>query len=499
MAVAIILVNPISVHGLQTSSQRTPTFLNNASSNRTYYATKRRLLHADMENATSTTGDSQIDHRDNFELFATVVGVLGGITLITGVVGFCYSLCKKHKERVEKATEKEAVRRTKEGEFLHNLYKHKQPFHMGSLGSEVVITPIQYATQSSISAPEICLMPLQSEVQTEIETEVENHGQAFNDAIQAVIGGNIELLQQMLINNLDLINQSDTNGDTLLHYAQSSEIAYFLLQHGANPDSVNNQGLKPIHIAAKADNQPVIRVLLDWMEIVTSDDLSALFHIAARSSVSLLRSFVASGLHRRFRFERPPFASMSVNQLSIQTSSGLTLLHEAVIANNPDVVTYILDIGLIDVNATDDHGNTPLHYAASSLEINTLYVGQGQESISTILDILLNNGATLDALNNFGVTPLYKAIVRGNDLTIRALLKSPQWRKTRSNRWEVELLPREIVEHNLVQTFAALTPQTASRLFDINAPDKEGNTALHRACRAGKTEIVKVLLRLETV
>ena len=60
-----------------------------------------------------------------------------------------------------------------------------------------------------------------------------------------------------------------------------------------------------------------------------------------------------------------------------------------------------LDAG-IDVNAVDSAGNTAVHIAAS-------------RRLDTVVQLLADSGADLDALNDQGETPLVRARGRGND------------------------------------------------------------------------------------
>jgi len=75
-----------------------------------------------------------------------------------------------------------------------------------------------------------------------------------------------------------------------------------------------------------------------------------------------------------------------------------TLLHEALLYGNDASAKILIEKGAA-LDVKDRLGNTPLHYAAQSLEISKL---------------LLSRGANINAQNNDGQTPLHKAIEYGS-------------------------------------------------------------------------------------
>lgn len=95
-----------------------------------------------------------------------------------------------------------------------------------------------------------------------------------------------------------------------------------------------------------------------------------------------------------------------------------------------------------DVNAVEQDGTTPLHWAAEADD-------------PTIVQLLIRAGANVKAANRYGATPLMAACIAGNAAIVGALLR------------------------------AGVDPNTAS-------PD--GETALMLAARSGNVEAVKALL-----
>jgi hypothetical protein len=65
-----------------------------------------------------------------------------------------------------------------------------------------------------------------------------------------------------------------------------------------------------------------------------------------------------------------------------------------------------------NVNATDDHGRTPLHFAANFLDHDPM------------VKLLLENGANVNAADGRGLTPLHYACWKRAPLVARILLEN---------------------------------------------------------------------------
>jgi ankyrin repeat protein len=91
-------------------------------------------------------------------------------------------------------------------------------------------------------------------------------------------------------------------------------------------------------------------------------------------------------------------------------SLGQTALLAAIAHNDPDEVALLLGHNA-DVDQPDQAGWTPLHYAA--------WFG----SSTAILQVLLDRGAKIDALNDRQITPLYFASVAGHESQVKLLLE----------------------------------------------------------------------------
>lgn len=75
----------------------------------------------------------------------------------------------------------------------------------------------------------------------------------FEDFYDAAIYGDLEAIEEMLLENPKLINMKDTYGFTALHGVVSEEqpeMLELLIQKGAEVNAPNDSGITPIHLAA---------------------------------------------------------------------------------------------------------------------------------------------------------------------------------------------------------------------------------------------------------
>ena len=99
-----------------------------------------------------------------------------------------------------------------------------------------------------------------------------------------------------------------------------------------------------------------------------------------------------------------------VISLQYRDKNGLSLLHLAAVANQPELIRFLVQEGL-PVDVRDPRGNTPLHYAA--------YYGK-LRAVKTLLAL----GADLNARNvHRGETPLFSAIRGRQAAVVRYLLQ----------------------------------------------------------------------------
>ncbi|KAM5386497.1 hypothetical protein ACJZ2D_000460 [Fusarium nematophilum] len=227
---------------------------------------------------------------------------------------------------------------------------------------------------------------------------VDNNG---NNALHLLCLDLIQLqhrLKEVIADGVDPLSTND-NGDTLLHhsilryYADAHDVDHvrWLISLGIPVNAVNKQGRTALHVyqlrgpGGRVVNAPERIHFIDAInshndvdfEIRDNDSLTPL-HLAVMRSEIQVAKLIAAGA-----------------DLGCLTEDSQNVLHLSCRARKPNIVGQILDHpGIVDVNHKDRFGGTPLHYACSSGE---------SESVA----ILLRHGADPHAIDLAGSNPLH--------------------------------------------------------------------------------------------
>lgn len=210
------------------------------------------------------------------------------------------------------------------------------------------------------------------------------------------------------------INTSDENGNTPLINAVNNgntETIKFLLAHGANPNIADNVGLTPLHHACTNGNIEAIELLLDSYASPLIKDLNGLTPEECLYDDEIENKVIDKFQEKRDLYEISGISEKysgnlektncdelnwlySINDLSSLVLSGQNADYE--ILN----LTKNILLNSSTVNYKDDNGNTILHLIAQS---NSKYA-------SECLKAAIEQGANIDATNQFSETPLISAL-----------------------------------------------------------------------------------------
>lgn len=207
-----------------------------------------------------------------------------------------------------------------------------------------------------------------------------------------------------------------------------------LLSNGAQVNALNKEGKTPLHYAAQKACDKTIKLFLDFKA-----------------------------------------------DLNIKDSSDQFPIFEAIKAGNEEAVQLLLDHGF-DVNKVGAKGSTSLHLAADCNEGN---------SHSSVIEILLKNGANANAQDNESNTPLHWLVRKSDVETVQLMLNFGANVRVENYDWEIPLF-------DAIRYF---NPKILQLLIDngskVNVLNDDGRTPLELACMSyhHQPDVIKCLVK----
>ncbi|KAL9059230.1 MAG: hypothetical protein Q9162_001267 [Coniocarpon cinnabarinum] len=266
---------------------------------------------------------------------------------------------------------------------------------------------------------------------------------------------------------LSWLDQQDENRETAMHLAivhRDRARLDALLVCGADIMLKNQQGLSPVHLAAKLGYTAALDAFLhtETADFGKGQGLVSLLHF--------MSMWEHQPVIERYLTTRRP-------DVNARTVSKQTPLHYAAIHGNSAAAALLLEHGA-DVRAVDGGGNMPLHFA----------VREGHSSMSSLL---LDFGAPIQALDGHKQTCLQLAIRTNNERLVAQILGL-----------------QRVVDHQdtlgktaLHRACATGNPTIMRQVLDLgadcNTKDHLLQTPLHVVTVSGNVRAVRVLLEHE--
>lgn len=361
--------------------------------------------------------------------------------------------------------------------------------------------------------------------------------------------GNVAIVEYLISKGSDL-NLEDSKGETPLTFAavggQSNSALYeAFFKAGTDPKKKYKDGVNLLLMAIASDKNLALTTYFTTkgMSIKDTDsDGNTAFDYAAKSgNLQLLKSILEKGVKATdnallfaAQGSRRDVTSLEtykylVEDLKIKptatSKSGETVLHLlASKTNQSEIITYFLSKG-VDANKANNEGNTALMAAASARDIAVLELllpivknnnvqNLKEESALTMavkagtpeaVTVLLNKGADAKVLdkdgNNLGyyLIQSYRPSGRGLEATTQdpfetkiKLLQDKGLNLTTPQKDGNTLYHFAVIKNDLT-----LLKKIAALQIDINAKNKDGLTALHKAAMISKDDaILKFLVSI---
>lgn len=300
----------------------------------------------------------------------------------------------------------------------------------------------------------------------------------------ASMTSDVAAVQDLLAHNADP-TRADHEGWTPLHHScavgAGEIVREFLWSGGAQWDAETQDGLQPLHLAARAGDAVTVEAILECydfkarrtdLEKVDGRDPSGrtpLTIAAARGDLRVCRMFLEASADPEVR-----------------DADGQCALHWLAGNGLDDALLIALDTGAgrskagwrkTDPNTSDIQGHTPLHFAALGGHCSAV-------------EKLLGSGADAAAADTDGATPLLLAGEKGHRDVFRILCAA-----------SAELVGRHgpTGRHGplhwcAIRGWEDCAVEILKLQADVHAADEDGRCPLHHAAQNGFFEVVEILL-----
>ena len=266
--------------------------------------------------------------------------------------------------------------------------------------------------------------------------------------------------------NLDLQNGKWSSLIVLASSSNLPEIVKLLIERGANVNQYleHEKNVTPLYISVVRKHREVANLLL------ANGAVLDLYSAAFLGKVEVVKDYLEQN-----------------GNISVGKYQGITLIHTAAWNNQLEMTQYLITCGA-KVNSQDDYGRTPLHFAASN-----------PEGIK-LIELLIDNGAKLDAIASRSFTISGNKCLNGTPLHVAARLNYPDIAEAliiRGANINATYMRGKTPLHTAVwsKNNFEVVKVLIDRGADINAYEKsQGKTPLHRVAYYGHTDIAELLI-----
>ena len=222
----------------------------------------------------------------------------------------------------------------------------------------------------------------------------------------AVRQGALDVVQLLVASGAN-VQDTAVDGSTPLIVATQNgqtEIARFLLDHGANPNLANEKGWTPLYLA-----------------ITGRDPLTTAVPPPPKDgALDLIKALLDRGANPNVRIKAKTEVHAGNTPLWLE-EAGATPLLRAAQFGDLTVVRLLLDHGADPSISTTDH-TTPLMVAAGVGWADGFTFEYSADETVELVKLLLDKGASINAANDHGITPLHGAAYKGANKVMQLLV-----------------------------------------------------------------------------
>lgn len=285
----------------------------------------------------------------------------------------------------------------------------------------------------------------------------------------SAINGRVSTVNYLLDHGADVHADDGESGGAIVvaaaspHFNEAEAIINLLIKRGAYVGSRDGCGMSALHFAARNGVIEVIKLLLD-----------------AKADVNDKSNFGQTPLHLASVYgQKDAVGLLLMRGADIRETDkvGWTALHSAAYNGHESIVESLLQEGaLVDAQAED--GLTALHWAARGGHTN-------------VIQLLLRHEADIRILTSYGFSTLHLAVYSGHESAVRLLLDHG-----------ADLTLRDEFGATALHV-AVKSPESTIEIVEIlirhgvelNAVNRNGETALNFGIFRKSEEVVKILLK----